>query len=222
VSDGPEPVRTSLSQPGDARRFSPSTARNREPIRTKFLAYMPHVGHILEIGSGTGEHGVHITAMAPDLTWHFSDPDPVARASIRAWIRHAARPGLLGPYTLHADAADWGDAVEALTFDGLVAINVVHIAPFETAIGLFAGARRRLRVGGRLFLYGPYGRDGTMAPSNAAFSEQLRARDPRWGVRDLEREIVPAAAREGLVLHAVVEMPANNLCVVFEKSALSR
>jgi SAM-dependent methyltransferase len=222
VSDDPESTHTTTPQPGDARRFSPSAARNREPIRTTFLAHMPHVGHILEIGSGTGEHGIHITAIAPGLTWHFSDPDPEARASIRAWIRHAARPGLLGPYTLHADAPDWGDAVETLTFDGIVAINVVHIAPFETALGLCAGARRRLEVGGRVFLYGPYARDGALAPSNAAFSEQLRARDPRWGVRDLEREIVPAAAREGLVLHAVVEMPANNLCVVFEKSALSR
>lgn len=222
MSDGREPARTAPSQSGDARRFSPSTARNREPIRTTFLAHMPHVGHILEIGAGAGEHGVHITAMAPDLTWHFSDPDPEARASIRAWIRHAARPGLLGPYALHADAADWGDAVETLTFDGLVAINVVHIAPFETTLGIFAGARRRLRVGGRLFLYGPYGRDGVMAPSNAAFSAQLRAQDPRWGVRDLEREIVPAATREGLALHTVVDMPANNLSVVFEKPALSR
>jgi hypothetical protein len=206
----------------DLRRRAPSTARNREPIRAAFLAWMPTAGMILEIGSGTGEHGIDITAAAPDLSWYFSDPDPDARASIRAWIRHAGHTGLFGPYDIRAETDAWGETIEGLEFVGMVAINVVHITPFETTLGLLAGAHRRLVAGGHLFLYGPYARDGVIAPSNAAFSEQLKARDPRWGVRDLEREILPAAERQGLHPIAIVDMPANNTSVVLEKSRLSR
>ena len=202
----------------DGRRFSPSAARNRDPIRATFLSEMPNAGTILEIASGTGEHGIHITAAAPALIWHFSDPDPTARTSIAAWIRFAGRSRLVGPHDIRADATHWGEAIETLTFDGIVAINLLHISPFATTLGLFAGAARRLRSGGRLFLYGAFARDGRLAPSNAAFSQQLQVQDPRWGVRDLEREIVPAASREGLRLEGIVDMPANNLSVVFERS----
>jgi SAM-dependent methyltransferase len=203
---------------GDGRRQSPSVARNRDVIRDVFLSHVTDTGQVLEIASGTGEHGLHITAQAPGLTWHFSDPDPEARASIAAWIAGTSRPNLVEPHIIHADAADWGDDIEGQVFDAIACINMVHIAPFAACEGLIAGAGRRLKPAGALYLYGPFARNGVLALSNAAFSETLRARDPAWGVRDLDLDLVPLARRAGLALAETIEMPANNLSIVFRKT----
>ena len=102
--------------------------------------------------------------------------------------------------------------------DGAVSINMIHIAPFEAARGLVAGAARLLKPDGKLFLYGPFARNGAhTAPSNADFDASLKARDARWGVRDLDLEIMPLAVAAGLALDAVIEMPANNLSVVLAR-----
>ena len=103
-------------------------------------------------------------------------------------------------------------------WDGLFCANMIHIAPFAAAIGLIGGAGRLLRPGGRLMIYGPFARNGEIAPSNARFSEDLTRRDPSWGVRDLDLDVLPLAEQAGLKLVNVVDMPANNLSVVFEKS----
>ena len=102
--------------------------------------------------------------------------------------------------------------------DAVVSMNMVHIAPFAVAEGLFAGAGRILDTGGKLFLYGPFARNGDIAPSNAAFRENLQRRNPEWGVRDLDLELLPLASLAGLMLRHVTEMPANNLAVVFERT----
>ena len=200
-----------------ARMFSPSTARNRDAIRDVFIKTMPHEGRILEIGGGTGEHAVHIAGALPDVEWRTGDPDETARRSIAAWISHADLPNLAGPHAIDVTQDDWG--VEDLApFAGLVSVNMIHIAPFAAAEGLFAGAGRLLGENGKLFLYGPFSRKGVhTAPSNEAFDATLKARDPRWGVRDLEREIVPLARNHALSLDALVEMPANNFTAVFRK-----
>jgi cyclopropane fatty-acyl-phospholipid synthase-like methyltransferase len=200
-----------------ARMFSPSTARNRDAIRDVFIKTMPHEGRILEIGGGTGEHAVHIAGALPDVEWRTGDPDETARRSIAAWISHADLPNLAGPHAIDVTQDDWG--VEDLApFAGLVSVNMIHIAPFAAAEGLFAGAGRLLGENGKLFLYGPFARNGAhTAPSNEAFDATLKARDPRWGVRDLEREIVPLARNHALSLDALVEMPANNFTAVFRK-----
>jgi SAM-dependent methyltransferase len=197
--------------------YSPSAARNRDAIRDVVLAVMPSEGHILEIGGGTGEHGVHIAAAAPGLVWHSGDPDPASRASIAAWIKDAGLANLKGPHAIDVTASDWG--VEAgAPFDGVVSFNMIHIAPFAAATGLFAGAGRVLKRGGVLFLYGPFSRAGVhTAPSNAAFDASLKSRDARWGVRDLEHDLAPLTQENALVREAIVEMPANNLCVIFRK-----
>lgn len=197
------------------RQFSPSAARNRDPIRDVFLTTMPKVGKILEIGGGTGEHAVHIAAAAPALSWHTGDPDPAARASIAAWRGHAKLSNLKGPHAIDVTAPTWGVEDNA-PFDGLVSINMVHIAPFAAAKGLFAGAGRLLRCGGALFLYGPFSRAGAQtAPSNAAFDASLKHRNPAWGLRDIENDLTPLAQKNGLRLETIVEMPANNLSVIF-------
>lgn len=207
-----------MSTPADLRQFAPSTARNRDVIRDVFLEHMPGAGTIFEIASGTGEHGVYITRAAPDLTWAFTDFDADFRTSQAAWIAHEARENLSGPYSLDASADDWGEGIEQLAPDGLVCINMIHIAPFEVCEGLFAGAGRMLEPGGRLFLYGPYRRHGKQtAPSNDAFEDWLKAKDERYGVRDLESQVLPLAARNNLELVHIIDMPANNFSLIFEK-----
>jgi len=200
---------------GDGRRYSPSAARNREPICDVLKAYLAMPARVLEIASGTGEHGAFLVEELPGLDWTYSDIDPPSLASQRAWRGADATVRLHGPVEIDASSEDWEAAEQAGAWDAIFSANMVHIAPIEAAKGLIAGARRLLKPGGALLMYGPFARDGVIAPSNAAFDASLRSRDARWGVRDLDRDLVPLAQKAGLQLDAVVEMPANNLTVVF-------
>ncbi|MEO9970687.1 MAG: DUF938 domain-containing protein [Hyphomonadaceae bacterium] len=215
-ADG-KPVSLEPQRIEDGRRFSPSVGRNRDIVRDVFAAHMPVSGRILEIGSGTGEHGIHITASLPQLQWTFSDADPVSLSSVKAWMAEAGREALDTGLELDASAPDWGAGAEGQSFDGMYCANVIHISPIEVAKGLFAGAGRILAPTGRIFLYGPFGRDGAMSDGNARFDLDLKRRDARWGVRDLEREVLPMAERAGFRAAKIVEMPANNLSVVFDR-----
>ena len=195
----------------DLRRFAPAAARNREPILAVLGRLLPESGVLLEIGAGTGEHAAFMAPRLPKIAWQPSDPDGEARASIDAWREHV-RAANLRP-ALDLDAAS--DAWPIDQVDVVLAINVVHISPWATTLGLIAGAGRRLREGGILFLYGPYRIGGShTAPSNDAFDASLRARDPRWGIRDLE-VLCEEAAAHGLALRERVPMPANNFSLVF-------
>lgn len=200
---------------GDGRRYSPSAARNREPICDVLKAYLAMPARVLEIASGTGEHGAFLVEELPGLDWTYSDIDPPSLASQRAWRGADVTVRLHGPVEIDASSEDWEAAEQAGAWNAIFSANMVHIAPFEAAKGLIAGARRLLKPGGALLMYGPFARDGVIAPSNAAFDASLRSRDARWGVRDLDRDLVPLAQKAGLQLDAVVEMPANNLTVVF-------
>lgn len=216
-----KPLRvTALEQRESAsgKLFSPSTARNRDAIRDVVCRVFPRQGEILEVGAGTGEHAVHLARAAPGLIWRTGDPDPASRASIAAWIKESGLANIIGPHGIDVAKADWG-ADGAGPFDGVVSINMIHIAPFAAAIGLFAGAGRRLKPGGALYLYGPFSRKGRhTAPSNAAFDAGLKSRNASWGVRDLEHDLAPLAQKNALALDEIVEMPANNLSVIFRKS----
>jgi len=204
-------------QEDGARLFSPSVARNRDAIRDVFLKHLPETGAVLEIGSGTGEHAVHMARAAPGLSWLTSDPDAAARASIAAHKDAAALGNLEGPLALDVAQENWHAPLTA-PFRAVVSINMIHIAPFEAATGLFTGASALLGAGGRLVLYGPFSQGGVHnAPSNEAFDASLKARDPRWGVRDLEHDLAPLAQEHSFARRAIVQMPANNFTVVFEK-----
>ncbi|TVV75773.1 DUF938 domain-containing protein [Sphingomonas solaris] len=193
--------------PGDtARRHAPATLRNRDAIADVLATMLPSSGTVLEVASGSGEHCAYFAQRFRALAWQPSDPQPAARASIAVWCEGLAnvRPAL----DLDGTAPDWPIA-EAVA---VLCINMVHISPWEATLGLFSGAARLLKPGAPLLLYGPYRRAGhPTAPSNEAFDGSLRARDPRWGLRDLD-EVVAAA--DGFVLDSVVEMPANNLSVI--------
>lgn len=197
----------------DDRRSAAHVARNAEPIAAVLRDVLPGHGLVLEVASGTGEHAVHFARAFPKLLWQPSDPEPAALRSIEAWRAEAGLFNLLPAVSLDARAAEW----PVSNADAIVAINMVHISPWSATTGLMRGAGRLLAPGAPLYLYGPYRRAGTeTAPSNEAFDESLKARDPEWGLRDLEA-VAEAAAAHGFALERVVAMPANNLSVILRK-----
>jgi SAM-dependent methyltransferase len=194
------------------KQHAPATERNREPIREVLGRELPPSGTVLEIASGSGEHAVAFARAFPQLTWQPTDVDPTALASIAAWREEVGLPNLEEPVAL--DVTTPWPFVHA---DAIVCINMIHISPWESALALFANAGRILAKGDLLYLYGPYKFDGKFtAPSNEAFDQSLRARDPRWGVRDV-RDLSKAAAQHGLALRSTVAMPANNHSLVFRR-----
>lgn len=202
-----------MTSPSDPRRSAPSALRNRDPILAILRRALPTDGLALEIASGTGEHILHFARALPRLDWQPSDPSPEARASIAAWRETDGTPNLRAPIAIDATTPLWPIATAA----ALIAINMVHISPWDATVGLFAGAERLLPQGGLLYLYGPYRRQGhPFAPSNAAFDADLRTRNPEWGIRDLD-DMVALAVRHGLRLDEIVEMPANNLSLLFRR-----
>jgi len=201
----------------DARCHAPATLRNRDPILAVLLRHLPAIADmpVLEVASGSGEHALHFAAALPGLMFQPSDPDPAACASIDAWARLARLPNLRPALALDATAEEW--PIEAAA--AVLCINMIHIAPWAATEGLLRGAARLLPSGGPLYLYGPFRRGGHhTAPSNTAFDADLRARDPAWGVRDLEA-VAEAAARGGFGPPLVEAMPANNLSVLFPRGA---
>src|SRR6185312_5382904 len=161
---------------------SPAALRNREPILDVLRRVLPARGLVLAIAEGSGEHAAHFAAGLPGLTWQPSDPSEEARASIAAHREAAALPNLLPPVELDVRWPAW----PVTRADAIIAINMIHIAPWAACEGLMAGAHRTLAPGGVLYLYGPYMENGAhTAPSNAAFDASLKLRNPEWGIRDL-------------------------------------
>ncbi|MFM9851853.1 MAG: DUF938 domain-containing protein [Sphingomonadaceae bacterium] len=196
---------------GEAKRFAPATERNREAIIAVLHDVLPEAGRVLEIASGTGEHVVAFARAFPALTWQPSDPDTAAIASIAAWSAEAGSANLLTPLTLDASAPEWPVA----SVNAVLCINMSHISPWTATQGLMAGAAARLAPGAPLYLYGPFLRDGVeTAPGNVAFDASLRERNAEWGLRSVEAVCAEAAAH-GFGFERLVEMPANNLSLVF-------
>ena len=213
--DGPDSVEV-RSRGGDARQFSPSAARNCGPIRKVLTRVLPKKGIALEIGSGTGEHVICFAKALPGLVWLPSDPDSASRASIKAWSATEGLANVRAPVAIDVREGVWGVENDA-PFDAMISLNMVHIAPWEAALGLLAGAGRLLRPDGVLVFYGPFMLGGIhTAASNAAFDADLKRRNPRWGVRDVDDLVGEAAPL--LELLELVEMPVNNLSLVFVKA----
>jgi hypothetical protein len=200
----------------DARQYAPAAARNTGPILAVLGPHLPPVGRVLEIGSGTGQHVIALAAAHPELSWQPSDPDPAARASIAAWTAAADLANVAAPLDVDVGDEDWPRALDQ-PLQGLVCINLLHIAPWAACAGLMAGAGRLLERGAALYLYGPFKQGGAhTSPSNAQFDRYLRMHDPAWGVRDLEA-VVECAAGHGLDLLHQEPMPANNLSVILRR-----
>ncbi|MCL4748001.1 MAG: DUF938 domain-containing protein [Burkholderiaceae bacterium] len=195
---------------------SPSVARNKAPILEVLRRVLPRDATVLEIASGTGEHVVYFAAELPQLRWIASDPDEVNRESISSWRAALGSPNVAPPIALDVRAQRWPLAAPV---DAIVCINMIHIAEWAATRALFAGAAEVLAGSGPVVLYGPFKVGGAhTAPSNEQFDRWLRERDPASGVRDLD-EVAREARAQGFELTETVSMPANNLCVVFDRAA---
>lgn len=199
---------------GGGRLSAPAAERNAGPVREALAPLLAgRTGLVLEVGSGTGQHAADWAAAFPELDWQPTDPDPAHLDSIAAWRAAAGRPNLRAPLALDVT----GRWPELGPLAGTIALNVIHVAPWEVAERLVAGAGARLVAGGLLILYGPFREGGAhTAPSNAAFDDSLRARDPSWGVRDLEA-VAALATAAGFGPARITRMPANNLLVAFAR-----
>jgi SAM-dependent methyltransferase len=206
----------------DGRLDAPAFHRNHQAIWAVLQPFLAgKSGDMVEAGSGTGQHVVDFARRSPEITWWPSDLNEQHLKSIAVWRAHAELPNIRPPLRIDLSDPAWCSQMHDGSGPGeLLAVfcaNVIHIAPWRVAEGLFAGAGRYLRADGRLFLYGPFKRDGKhTAPSNAAFDISLRDRDPEWGVRDIV-DLEKLAAGAGLVLIDIAEMPANNLILVFAR-----
>lgn len=216
------PCNRQFTHSPDGRLDAAAFHRNFEPMLAVLHGRLAErTGHVLEIGSGTGQHIVGFARVLPSLTWWPSDPDPAHRRSVDAWRAESGAANVMPGIDLDATAPDavlcgavgWPDE----GFTAVLSMNVIHIAPWRVCEGIMRLAGAHLAPAGLLLLYGPFKRGGAhTAPSNEAFDAMLRRENVEWGVRDLE-DIETAAEREGLRLAEIVEMPANNWTVIFER-----
>jgi hypothetical protein len=197
----------------DARMYSPSTARNRDAILGVLRPHLSAARSVLHIAEGSGEHVVHFARSMPDTIFQPTDPDAAARASIDAWATETGLANVRSAMALDVTVQPWPVA----DTDAVICINMIHISPWAATLGLLRGAAQVLDVGGLLFTYGPYRRGGAhTAGSNTAFDQDLRRRNPEWGIRDLEA-VAAAAKAEGFEAPIIEAMPANNLSLIFRK-----
>lgn len=196
------------------KQSSPAAERNKDPIADRLREILPERGLVVEIASGSGEHAVHFARLFPKLLWQPTDPEPVSLRSIEAWRAEAGFFNLLPAIALDVRAASWPVAQA----DAIICINMVHISPWSATLGLMRGAGRLLPPGAPLYLYGPFFQEGVeTAPSNLAFDADLKARNPEWGLRSVD-QVAAEAEAQGFGLERLVDMPANNLSLVFRKS----
>jgi uncharacterized protein DUF938 len=197
----------------DARRSAPAALRNREPIAEVLSEWLPQSGLVLEIASGSGEHAVYFAERFPGLEWQPSDVHPDALGSISAWRAESGLRNVREPIVIDASESDW-PIREA---EAVLSLNMVHISPWSSALGLIDGTARILASGAPLILYGPWiTEEMETAASNLAFDSDLRRRDPKWGLRRVE-DFAAAAAQRGLRLEQTRIMPANNLMLFLRR-----
>jgi SAM-dependent methyltransferase len=207
----------------DGRLDAPAFHRNHAAIWAALQPFLAgKSGDVVEAGSGTGQHVVEFAGHTPEITWWPSDLNEAHLKSITAWRAHAGLANIRPPLRIDLSDPAWcpqmldGSGPEKLL--AVFCANVIHIAPWRVAEGLFAGTGRTLRADGRLFLYGPFKRAGKhTSVSNAVFDASLREKDPGWGVRDIE-DLEKLAASAGLKLIETAAMPANNFTLVFARS----
>jgi hypothetical protein len=198
------------------KQTTPSADRNMHAIRDAMRDLVPVAAcDLLEIASGTGQHGALIAPALPNLKWWPCEHDPARMASIAAYA--AETENMMGAQQVDVMQAGWAEAIRPELVDVMLNINMIHISPWEACCGLLEGARIKLKPGGILMFYGPFRqRDVETVQSNREFDEWLKQRDPSYGLRLLE-DVADEASARGLQLEKVLTMPANNLLVVFTR-----
>lgn len=203
-----------MSDPANptAKRVAPSAARNAAPIGEYLEKILPANARVLEIASGTGQHGAHFCSLRPDISWKYTDIDGQAISSQTAYARENTDQ-LQAPINLNVALADWWQSLENTNV--IFCANMIHIAPWDAALGLAKGAGQLLPVGGLVILYGPFLETPENAASNLAFDQSLKARHPQWGIRNLP-DVKHIFADNGLNLQQMLEMPRDNYLLVFK------
>lgn len=196
------------------KRHAPAADRNKDPILGVIREFLLGPAFVVTIAEGSGQHVVHFAKHLPQVTFLPTDGDPEALASIDAYVKEAECTNVRPAQVLDVTADKWPVERAGL----ITCINMIHISPWSATEGLFRGASRLLPPGGFLITYGPYRFSGDFgAPSNQAFDESLRSRNAEWGVRDVD-DLEKVAASFGMALEGTMPMPANNHCLVFNKS----
>ena len=206
----------------DNRLFFPATGRNREYIMEVLSKILLTRGSILEIGSGSGEHGVVFQKCFPEITWQTSDPEIIHRNSISAWIDHEELNSKMPqPLDIDVEKTPWEISTDLLfSIQGIITINMIHIASWNCTKSLFNEAGKLLKNGKFLMLYGPFKiRNKHISQSNQLFDSSLKMQNKFWGVRDLE-EVSKVANNNGFIKEELIRMPAKNFSVIFRKVSL--
>ena len=201
----------------DYRLNFPATTRNRESIAAVLSNYISPNSLLLEIASGSGEHGVFFQKKFPSITWQTSDPELVHRKSINSWIMHEGLYSKMPkPLDIDVEMRPWSitNRLGAL-IKGIVCINMIHISPWSCTRSLFEESKKYLDQCNFLMLYGPFLRkEKQTSESNLNFDQSLKIQNPLWGLRNLEN-VNDIAFKNGFKLDSVIDMPANNLSVIY-------
>ena len=203
----------------DNRLFFSATRRNRDFIGNVLHKIVKKNGSILEIGSGSGEHGVVFQKRFPGIIWQTSDPDLRHRRSIVSWIEYEKlNKKMPKPINLDVEKFPWKLPLKlANSLQGIVSINMIHVAQWNCTIELFNGAGKLLKKGQFLMLYGPFkiGNKHT-SKSNSFFDNSIKKTNQLWGIRNLE-DVSNVAKKNGFIQENIIKMPANNFSIIYKK-----
>lgn len=208
-----DPIHLENRQQTGARLFSPTAGRNKAPIGEMINAYIPKGAKVLEIASGTGEHGAYMCSLRPDITWQPSDPNAESRASQNDWALDCAGR-MLASLEIDTTRPDWTKNLSG--FNVIYCANMIHIAPWEATLGLVNGAGKLLGKGAVFILYGPFLEGAETAESNLQFDVTLKSRNSDWGVRNLD-VVKHIFSEAGFNYEARIVMPKENRTLIFTK-----
>ena len=203
----------------DNRLFFSATQRNKECIGDVLSRIIKKNGSILEIGSGSGEHGIFFQKRFPEIIWQTTDPDLLHRKSIISWIEHEKlHKKMPQPLELDVENTPWKIPLKlALSMQGIVSINMIHVAKWNCTISLFKGAGELLKSGQFLILYGPFKIGNKhISQSNYLFDNSLKLQNDCWGIRNLE-EVSDEGKKAGFSQENIIRMPANNFSIIYRK-----
>ena len=203
----------------DHRLFFPATQRNKESIENVLCRIIKDKGSILEIGSGSGEHGVAFQKRFPEIIWQTSDPELIHIKSISSWIDYEKlNQKMPQPLLLDVEKIPWKIPTKLTkSLLGIVSINMIHVTQWSCTEALFRESGKFLNYGQFLILYGPFKIGNKhISQSNYFFDNSLKMQNDYWGIRNLE-EVSAEAKKNGFFQEEIIKMPANNFSLIYRK-----